>query len=126
MNPDTPGIPGSGGAAEELAAEHLRRAGYRVLQRNYRSRVGEIDIVAADGDILCFIEVKFRMSTGQGHPLESVTPAKQRKISLTALSYLQEAQACDDRTVRFDVVAITLTDELCEIQLVKNAFDSRV
>lgn len=115
-----------GGAAEQLAADHLRQAGYLLVQQNYRCPMGEIDIIAQDRDILCFIEVKMRSSGEQGHPLESITPLKQRKISLAALSYLQEHQLCDGQDVRFDAVAISLQGDICEIELVKGAFDSNV
>lgn len=113
-----------GGIAEQVAADYLRQAGYTVIRQNYRCRIAEVDIIAKDGDVLCFVEVKMRMSGEQGHPLESVTPLKQRKISLAALTYLQEQDLCDQLIVRFDVVAINLDCEICDVQLVKGAFDS--
>ncbi len=119
-------VPGSGGAAEQLVADYLRRTGYILCVQNYCCPHGELDIVARDGDVLCFIEVKFRSSDNQGHPLESITPAKQRKISLAALAYMQNHGLSDEETVRFDVVAVTLDEDVCDIQLVPGAFDSCV
>ncbi|MBZ0167545.1 MAG: YraN family protein [Candidatus Omnitrophica bacterium] len=113
-----------GGIAEQVAADYLRQRGYTVILQNYRCQIAEVDIIAKDGDVLCFVEVKMRTAGEQGHPLESITPRKQRKISLAALTYLQEQDLCDRQIVRFDVVAITLESEICDVQLVKGAFDS--
>lgn len=123
---DSTSVPGSGGAAEQLAAEHLGRAGYVLRERNYRCPLGEIDIIADDGNVLCFIEVKFRTDPRQGHPLESITPAKRRTISLAALHYLQENTVGEDVIARFDAVAVTLEEGFCEVDIVKGAFESTI
>ncbi|MCA9404351.1 MAG: YraN family protein [Candidatus Omnitrophica bacterium] len=119
-------VPGSGGVAEQLAAERLCQSGYVVREKNYRCPLGEIDIVAEDGDVLCFIEVKFRAGEQQGHPLEAITPAKRRTISLVALHYLQKYAVAEDVTVRFDAVAVTLGEDSCEVEIVPGAFESSI
>ncbi len=84
----------------------LRRRGYRIVERNFRCRLGEIDIVARDGDALVFVEVRSRADGTRGSAEESVNPAKQRRIARVATAYLTarrpEFDAC-----RFDVVGIT-------------------
>ena len=70
---------------EEKAAELLEKQGYFILERNYRCKQGEIDLIGKEGEYLCFIEVKYRSGLSYGSPLEAVTKAKQRKISRTAL-----------------------------------------
>lgn len=108
----------TGGEYEKIAGDYLRRQGYRILQYNFRCRYAEIDIVAADNDILVFCEVKYRKSRTPGHALEAVNPQKQRRISQAALFYLSKYNICDVQC-RFDVVGITDGG----ITLVKNAFD---
>ena len=73
---------------EEKAAELLEKQGYFILERNYRCKQGEIDLIGKEGEYLCFIEVKYRRGLSYGSPLEAVTKAKQRKISRTALYIL--------------------------------------
>lgn len=80
-------------------------AGYKILERNYRCRSGEIDLVCRDGSDLVFVEVKCRRSSSCGSPLEAVTPRKQKRITQTALHYIKERR-CERCPVRFDVVAI--------------------
>lgn len=90
---------------EDLACEALQRRGYAVLARRYRTRVGEIDIVAADGNTVVFVEVKARRDTRCGVPAEAVTWWKQRRIITMARFYLA-THRCQDRPVRFDVVSV--------------------
>ena len=90
---------------ETLAAGYLMRRGWQIVDRNVRFREGEIDIIAARGGILAFIEVKTRRSTAFGSPAEAVTPRKQRKIRALASRYLAE-QHPGARAIRFDVVDI--------------------
>ncbi len=110
-----------GKRSERLAAEYLKRKGYRILASNYRSPLGEIDIVARDGDTLVFVEVKARSSRRFGSPKGAVTPAKQRKISMAALDYLKRTGQ-GHRRARFDVVSIDSAAGRPEIEVVKNAF----
>ena len=93
-----------GADGEQAAAEHLARSGYRILERNLRSRFGEIDIVAQHGGVLVFVEVRTRRSRAMA-PEESITPAKSRRLALLGTRYLQEhhLEAAD---WRIDVIAI--------------------
>ncbi|WP_267913549.1 YraN family protein [Rubrobacter xylanophilus] len=95
----------SGARGEELALAHLLRRGYTLIERNYRTRRGEIDLIMMDGEDLVFVEVKLRRSAGFGEPVEAVTPAKQRRLRLAAGRYLAE-RAPAHGGVRFDVVGV--------------------
>jgi len=77
-----------GQRAEQLAAEFLERAGYRILERNYRCRLGEIDLVAEDKGVLCFVEVRSLASTQHGHPLETIDHAKRARLIRAVRHYL--------------------------------------
>lgn len=113
-----------GQQGETLACQYLSRQGYRVIVRNYRTRLGEIDIIAEERGTLVFVEVKTRRGHQCGHPFEAVTPAKCRQISKVALEYLAETgrEGC---SARFDVVAISIAAETepVVVELVKNAFE---
>ena len=112
-----------GQQGESLACQYLTRQGYRVIARNYRTKLGEIDIVAEAQGTLVFVEVKTRRGHQCGHPFEAVTPAKWRQISKVALEYLAETGR-EGQPARFDVVAISFSGEAEPvIELVKNAFD---
>ncbi|MFZ5774687.1 MAG: YraN family protein [Thermodesulfobacteriota bacterium] len=112
-----------GRQGEEIACAYLLRHGYRVLARNYRTRQAEVDIVAEEGGELVFVEVKTRRGRNCGHPLEAVTPAKCRHLSMAALHYLSQTGK-HDQPARFDVVAVSLGDNGGhEVELVRNAFD---
>lgn len=92
--------------------------GYHILEYNFRSRQGEIDIVAKDGKYLVFVEVKYRASTRSGDPLESVDLRKQRRICRAARYYLMRHQLDMDTPCRFDVAAIRKD----QVEVRKNAF----
>ena len=111
-----------GKQSEALAAAYLKLSGYRILERNYRNRIGEIDIIAKEGPALVFIEVKARKTARYGNPKNAVTPAKQLKISNTALAYLKETGQLNCKA-RFDVVAIDARYDPPDIEVVKNAFE---
>ena len=116
-----------GAKGEEIAVRHLKSRGYRILERNYRTRLGEIDIIAEQGDDLVFIEVKTRSDTLFGSAFESVTKQKQKQLSKVALEYVSK-QGWHNRPSRFDVVGIELqkgshTLEDASIELLQNAFD---
>lgn len=111
-----------GRRGEDLAAEFLRRRGYKILERNYRTRYAEIDLIAKHRGILVFVEVKSRRSSAYGHPKEALTPAKQRRISMAALAYLKQEHALD-RPARFDVVAVQSKDGQPRIEVIANAFE---
>ncbi len=118
-----------GQSGEKIAADFLCRKDYTLLEKNYRSPTAEIDIIAKEGDCLCFVEVKTRTSLKKGLPKESVNHNKQRKIISGASFYLKEKKLYNQR-VRFDVVEIFFTsatpegtiDKNPEISLIKNAF----
>ena len=106
---------------EDQAADFLAARGYLILERKYRNEIGEIDIVAKDGDVLCFVEVK-SSQTIDYDPLEAVTPRKQRQLVRMAYCYLKEMNfGRIDVDCRFDVVAVSDEEG---IQLVQNAFDA--
>ncbi len=108
-----------GSDKENVAAAYLEKKGYFIIQKNYRVRQGEIDIVARDGDTLVFVEVKYRKNLSSGHPLEAITPSKIKQISRTALFYLNQNKISVDNTpIRFDVIGI-LGEEITHIE---NAF----
>ncbi len=107
-----------GNAAENAAARYLEANGYRILDRNYRFRHTEIDIIAKEKDYLVFIEVKYRKSAVRQHPLTAVGQEKQKRISVTALHYLQTHHYNLSVPCRFDVLAILGEEPV----LVKNAF----
>jgi putative endonuclease len=111
-----------GEAGEALAAHLLRRRGYRILEANYRTPLGEIDIVARERDTIVFVEVKARRSLHFGHPKTAVTAQKQRKLSMLALYYLK-ATGQSGAKARFDVVAICGAPERPEVEIVRNAFE---
>ncbi len=92
---------------EELAAEYLRGRGFEIAEMNYRTRSAEIDIVAMDGSVIVFVEVKYRSGSGCGSPLASVDVRKQRRISRAALTYLVTHGYSDSVPCRFDVIGIT-------------------
>lgn len=105
---------------EEFAARYLERRGWRILHRNLRTPVGEIDILARDGKTLIFVEVKTRRSLAFGSPLEAVGPTKRRQILRAAQWYLSDA--VPRTTVRFDVVAILAGAGEPVIEHIVNAF----
>lgn len=103
---------------EALAADYLRRQGYRIVEKNYRCRSGEIDLIARDREYLVFVEVKYRADSACGSPLEAVDLRKQRKLIRAAQFYLLAHGYGTEVNCRFDVVAV-LGDE---ITLLRNAF----
>jgi putative endonuclease len=116
---------GIGELGEEIAANFMIARGYRILERNYRCKGGEVDIIARDpGDkSLVFIEVKTRRGLTYGVPQLAVTPFKQRQISKAALTWLGKNKL-HDSNARFDVIAILLhSDGNHAIEHIKNAFD---
>ena len=115
----------TGELGEEIAAHFLIQHGYRILERNFRCKGGEVDIIgrAPEDQSLVFIEVKARRGLSYGVPQLAVTPFKQRQISKAALTWLSKHRQ-HDHTARFDVIAILLhTDDQHAIEHIKNAFD---
>ena len=106
---------------EEQAVIFLRRLGMKIVERNFRAPVGEIDIIARQGRTLVFIEVKTRRSSAFGTPQEAVGPTKQRQIVRTAQWYLGDGQ-WRRLQPRFDVIAVRPGEKGAEIEHIPNAF----
>src|SRR5688572_18616092 len=112
-----------GQKGETLVVSFLKENGYDVVMTNYRNRFGEVDIIAKEGDVTCFVEVKTRTSDHYGDGLEAITPSKQRTLIKLALSYLQERDLLDENA-RFDVVAVSGNpDGAPTLEIIKNAFE---
>ena len=113
-----------GKKGEELACLFLENLGYKIQERNFRNHLGEIDLIAWDGDILCFVEVKTRQTLQYGTPFEAVDRYKQHKIILMAKSYLVESELWDEVEARFDVVSVDLeAKDGRKVELIRAAFD---
>lgn len=108
-----------GNNAEYLAVERLGELGYEILHRNYRCKIGEIDVIAKHGNELVFIEVRSRHSAEALDPIYSINRNKQKKIIRTAQFYLSRFKSLP--FCRFDVVLVTLGD-LPKIEIIPNAF----
>jgi putative endonuclease len=117
-----------GEKTEQLALEHLRSAGLKLVVRNFRCRVGEIDLVMLDGECLVIVEVRCRQpgnSASSRFPsaIQSIGPHKQRKLTRAALFFLAKHKALQSHTVRFDVVACDgPTPDQYKLQWIKDAF----
>lgn len=107
-----------GARYEDLAADYLTKQGYEIVERNYRDRQGEIDIIAREGRYLVFVEVKYRRDTKSGYPEEAVYGQKQQRIRHTASYYLYRHGHGEETPCRFDVVSIAGE----EISLIRDAF----
>ena len=124
---------------EELAVKHLKKSGYKILERNYRSGHNEIDIIAENRDFTVFVEVKTRSEHkvygfGYGNPSEAVTYAKQQRTISAAKAYLYKRNGCEenDKMIRFDVIEVYLHNEafsskpaLLKIEHMEDAFRPR-
>jgi putative endonuclease len=108
---------------EALAVEELERRGYAILARRYRTRYGEIDIVAREGETTVIVEVKARATAEFGTAAEAVTPRKQRRLVAMAVDYLARHDL-SDRPCRFDVVAIDEMGTATRITVYRGAFDA--
>ena len=115
---------GRGALGEEAAARHLEDLGYQILDRNFKTRVGEIDIVALERETIVFVEVKRREAAGHGAAAEFVGPSKMRKVVSTARVYAAR-HGLADRLIRFDVIAIDVIDGREQLRHHKGAFDAR-
>jgi len=111
-----------GSLAEEKAQGFLESNGYKILHRNYKTKLGEIDIIARDKDTLCFVEVKCRSTQRFGTGFEALNWRKQSQISKAALVYLKENKLLD-RKARFDVVSIDNSGREERFGLIKDAFE---
>jgi putative endonuclease len=112
-----------GKRGEDLACAELERRGYAVLARRYRTRFGEIDIIARDHDFTVFVEVKTRTGDEYGGGAAAVTGWKQRRITQMAVDYLSRHDL-HDTPCRFDVVVVDLTGESARVEVYAHAFDA--
>jgi len=111
-----------GEMGEKLALKNIKRLGYKFIAKNYRCPLGEIDLIARDGDCLVFIEIKTRRGRSIGYAKEAINKRKMRQISKVALAYMKANNCCDVKA-RFDVIAINIKDDREEIEIIPNAFD---
>ncbi|MFC1593109.1 YraN family protein [Candidatus Omnitrophota bacterium] len=111
-----------GQKGEQLAAAFLKSRGYNIVETNYHTRLGQIDIIAKDKRTICFVEVKTRKTQEFGHPAEAIDSCKQRKISQVALTFLKE-KGFLNYPARFDIVLISYPDIEPKIELLRNAFE---
>lgn len=107
-----------GGRYEELAAVYLQKNGYCILERNYRCRQGEVDLICRQGTYLVFVEVKYRSTARMGEPLEAVDDRKKNRIRKAAAYYMYSCGLPEDCPCRFDVVGILGK----QVELVRDAF----
>jgi putative endonuclease len=113
-----------GPRGEAAAARYLKRQGYKIIARGDRSKLGEIDLVAVDGQTVVFVEVKTRQSQEAGHPSEAVDAVKQRRLTRAAVTYLKHHRLLD-QPARFDIVAITWPEgQRPTIEHFKSAFEA--
>jgi putative endonuclease len=113
----------AGAAAENIAADFLRAKGLEILERNYLRRLGELDIVARDGDVLVIAEVRTRASDRYGGAAASVDPRKQQRIIRAASQLLQQRRDLARLRVRFDVIAVLDLDrETPKVEWIRHAF----
>lgn len=111
-----------GAVGESLAAQYYRKNGYEVLDNNYHTRQGELDVILQKDGIIVVLEVKTRSQNSIAAPREFVTAAKQRRIMLAAAAYLQE-KGLTEHAVRFDVAAVTILGPgKADIHCIENAF----
>ena len=110
-----------GDHGEDLAAAALKKQGYKILERNYVTPLGEIDLIARQGKVVVVVEVKTRKSTRFGSPQEAVSVTKQQRLRRLADYYLKDKRLAGI-PVRFDVVAVTLADNVPQVEIIPNAF----
>ena len=113
-----------GKKGEKAAESFLKKRGYRTIKKNYRTKVGEIDLIAEHNNVLVFIEVKSRTNAALEHPFMAVTPRKQKKIAQTASCFLVQNKV-GDREIRFDVVSILPGNEnpdSLKVEVLQDAF----
>jgi len=107
---------------EDLALETVKSRGYEEIEKNYTCPLGEIDLIAREGDTLVFLEIKTRRGRSTGYAKEAVDARKRRQLSRVALFYMKEND-CIGQKARFDVVAISVRAGDVEVEVIRNAFD---
>lgn len=107
---------------ESLANKHLQKQGLKLLQQNFHSRFGEIDLVMLDGNTVCFIEVKYRKSLDFGGAASAISYSKRQKIIKTAQIFMSENRKLANRAMRFDALMLQHIDQDININWIQNAF----
>jgi putative endonuclease len=109
---------------EALARDYLQQHGLTLVEKNYHSRFGEIDLIMFDQQVLCFIEVKFRKSTAFGGAISAIPHAKQQRIIKTAQCYISSTPAIAQKPMRFDALILQLESSLSDLNIewIQNAF----
>lgn len=111
-----------GQIAEDIACDYLRREGLKLRERNFRSPAGEIDLIMQDGDIIVFVEVRYRSNNQVTSAVETINSSKRRRIVKSGGHYLQKHRLCNAVFCRFDVVI--LGRDASAIDWIRNAFES--
>lgn len=109
-----------GKLGEQIARNYLIQSGYKIIETNYKNKIGEIDIIALDGEILTFIEVKARTSNAYGYPYEAVNYKKQKKIVNISIVYIKQKKLSNIQ-LRYDIIEVYLTRK-DKINHIKDAF----
>ena len=109
---------------EALARDYLQQQGLTLLEQNYHSRFGEIDLIMFDQQVLCFIEVKFRKSNAFGGAVSAIPRSKQQKIVKTAQCYISSTPAIAQKPMRFDALILQLESSVSDLNIewIQNAF----
>ncbi|MFA5845363.1 MAG: YraN family protein [Thermodesulfovibrionales bacterium] len=110
-----------GSEGEDLAAAFLKGKGYKIISRNYKTPIGEVDIIAEDKGTIVFVEVKTRTNDSYGYPFEAVGARKQHKLKNLALLYMKQKKK--EFAVRFDVLSIHINNGKKEIEHIMDAFE---
>ena len=119
---DPPKRPNRGHEAEEYACHYLQQQGLSLTERNYRSPFGEIDLIMQQGDVLVFVEVRYRARSDFGFAAETVDTRKQARLRATAEHYLQNTPRASKKACRFDIVAITGDGEDGDFRWLRDVF----
>jgi len=110
-----------GREGEDIAADFLRKKGFRIIEKNYRTPFGEIDIIAQDKSVVVFVEVKTRSGIAFGYPFEAVNPKKREKIRKVALCFMKRQKK--EFAARFDVLSIYFEHGKHQIEHIQDAFE---
>ena len=113
----------SGKQAEQIAHDYLKAKGLRLIQANYRCRVGELDLVMLDGQVLVIVEVRYRKTSRIAGPMQTIDSHKRDRLALAARHFLMRHDHLRDMPVRFDVVGLTGSTARPSISWAKNAFE---
>ena len=111
-----------GALGEDIAAKFLKKEKYKIIDRNYYCKYGEVDIIASDNGVIAFIEVKSRKDGTSVNPLYSVNIRKQKQIMKAAQDYIIRKKL-KDKMFRFDVLTVIFKEDAPEVSLIKNAFE---